>query len=73
MVTTSGLSITHFEIDVAEAGDLALDLGTDRLFAAADQDVGLDSDLHQVPHRVLGRLGLELSGCRDVRHQRQVE
>src|SRR4029453_3716589 len=54
------------EIDVAEAGDLALDLGIDRLFAAADQDVGLDSDLHQVPHRVLGRLGFELPGCRAV-------
>ena len=61
------------EIDVAEAGDLALDLGTDRLFAAADQDVGLDSDLHQVPHRVLGRLGLELAGRRDVGHQGQMD
>ena len=40
---------------------------------AADQDVGLDSDLHQLAHRVLGRLGLELARRRDVRHQREVD
>ena len=39
---------------------------------AAEQDVGLDADLAQLLHRVLGRLGLELAGGGDVRHQREV-
>src|SRR5258707_10396693 len=42
------------------------------LFRSADQDVGLDPDLHELPDRVLGRLGLELAGRRDERHQREV-
>ena len=55
------------EVHVAEERDLALDVRRERLLAPADQDVGLDSDLHQLAHRVLGRLGLELAGRRDVR------
>ena len=61
------------EVDVAEERDLALDVGRDRLLAPANQDVGLDSDLHEIADRVLGRLGLELTGGRDVGHQGQVD
>ena len=40
---------------------------------AAQQDVGLDADRPQVAHAVLRRLGLQLAGGADVRHQRQVD
>ena len=65
--------MTQRVIDVAEERDLALDVGRERPLAPADQHVGLDSDLHQLAHRVLGRLGLELARGRDPRHQRQVD
>ena len=61
------------EVHVAEERDLALDVGGERALGAADQDVGLDSDLHQLAHRVLRRLGLELARGGDVRHQREVD
>ena len=38
---------------------------------AAEQDVGRDADRAQLPHGVLGRLGLELAGGGDVGHQRR--
>ncbi len=60
------------EIDVAEERDLPLDVGGERPLGPADQDVGLDADLHQLAHRVLGGLGLDLAGGGDVGHQRQV-
>ena len=37
------------------------------------EDVRLNSDLHQLAHRVLRRLGLELSRRRDVRQQREMD
>ena len=40
---------------------------------AAQQDVGLDADRAQLLDRMLGRLGLQLAGRRDVGHQRQVD
>ena len=40
---------------------------------AAEQDVRLDADRAQLLDRVLGRLGLQLAGARDVRQQRQVD
>ena len=40
---------------------------------AADQDVGLDADLPQLPDGVLRRLGLQLAGRLQVGHQRQVD
>ena len=61
------------EIHVAEQGDLALDLRRQRLLAPADQDVGLNSDLHQIAHGMLGRLGLELARGGDVRHQGEMD
>src|SRR5687768_624287 len=60
------------ELHVAEERDLALDLVRDGTLGANDEDVGLDSDLHQLAHRVLRRLGLELSRGGDVRDERQM-
>jgi hypothetical protein len=41
--------------------------------AAADQDVRLDADTAELTDRVLGGLGLHLSGGLQVRHQRDVQ
>ena len=40
---------------------------------AAEQDIGLDTDLSQFFHRVLGGLGLQFSGHADEGNQRQVD
>src|SRR5690606_9077752 len=57
------------ERHVGEQRDLgALVLG-DASIGTAQQQVGLDSDLAQLLHRVLGRLGLEFAGRGDERHQ----
>ena len=40
---------------------------------AAEQDVGLDADRSQVADAVLRRLGLQLAGRADERHQREVD
>jgi hypothetical protein len=55
------------------SADLALEVGADLAVGAADQRVGLDADAAQRGHRVLGRLGLQLAGRRDVRDQRDVQ
>src|SRR5690606_29863109 len=59
--------------DVGEGGDLAPLAVGQRLFAAAQQHVGLDADRAQLLHRVLGGLGLELAGGGDPRHQGEVD
>ena len=59
-------------VHVGEQRDLAALAVGQRLFAAAEQDVGLDADGAKFLHRVLGRLGLQLAGGRDVGHQGQV-
>ena len=61
------------EFDVAEERDLALDVVGDRPFGADDEHVRLNSDLHQLAHGVLRRLGLELARRGDVRQQREVD
>ena len=61
------------EFHVAEQRDLALDVVGDRTLGAHDENVRLDTDLHQLAHRVLRRLGLELARRRDVRQQREVD
>ncbi len=61
------------DIDVAEEGDLLLHLLRDEMFAAADQDIGLDTDGAQLLDGVLGRLGLELVGGGDPRNQGDVD
>ena len=59
--------------DVAEQGDLALQVLRDRVLAAADDHVGLDSAPAQLGHRVLRRLGLLLTRGARMGHERQVE
>ena len=44
-----------------------------RPLGAADQNVGLNTDLPQLADRVLRRLGLQLAGRLQIRHQRQVD
>jgi hypothetical protein len=56
----------------AEHRGLLDQVGLELLLAADDQHVGGDADLAQLLDRVLGRLGLELAGGADVRHQREV-
>ena len=63
----------RFLVDVAEQRDLALDVGVEEPIGPAEQDVGLDADRPQVAHAVLRRLGLQLAGGADERHQRQVD
>ncbi len=58
---------------VAEQGDLFAVLAAERMLGAADEDVGLDADLAELADRVLGRLGLELLGRLEIRHERQVD
>ena len=60
-------------IDIAEQPDLAADARVDRPVGAADDEVGLDTDGAQLLDGVLRRLGLELAGCRDPRHERHVD
>ena len=59
--------------DVAEQRDLALDVGVEEPIGAAEQDVGLDADRPQIADAVLRRLGLQLAGGADERHERQVD
>ena len=60
-------------VDVAHQGDLALHRVGDVPVGPADHRVGLDADLAQRGHRVLGRLGLQLTAGPDVGHQRDVQ
>src|SRR5207237_1020577 len=60
------------EIDVAELRDLALQLLRQRSLGTAHEDVGLDSDLHELADRVLRRLRLQLRGRRDERAPREM-
>ena len=62
-----------FLVDVAEQRDLALDVLIEESVGPAEQDVRLDTDRAQVAHAVLRRLGLQLAGGADERHQRQVD
>jgi hypothetical protein len=61
------------DVGVAHQADLALEPVVDIPVRAADQGVGLDTDAAQRSHRVLGRLGLELTGGGDVGDQRDVQ
>ena len=58
---------------VAEQRQLAPLLLGDGAVGAHQQDVGRDADRAQLLDRMLGRLGLQLAGRRDVRHQGQVD
>ena len=58
---------------VGEQRDLLADVAAQRLLAAAHDHVRLDADAAQLLHRVLGRLGLQLAGVAQERHQREVD
>ena len=45
----------------------------DRALGAANEHVGLNTDLPQLADRVLRRLGLQLAGRLQIRHQREVD
>ena len=70
------IGVEHFDhglaLHVAEERDLRLFLFRNVAVGAAEQDVGLDTDLAQFLDRVLRRLGLQLAGGRDVGQQREV-
>ena len=72
MVGTSLAVITASSLTSQNKRDLLLDLAGKNAVGAAQQDVGLDADRPQVAHAVLRRLGLQLAGGADVRHQREV-
>ena len=73
MQSTSRAVITGVLVDVAEVGDLRLDLRLQRAVGAAEQDVGLDAEAGELLDAVLGRLGLHLAGGGDERHQGEVD
>ena len=60
-------------VDVAHHRDLLLHRLGDLAVGAAHDGVGLDADRAQRRDGVLGRLGLELLGRADPRHQRDVQ
>ena len=72
MWATSSAWMTADFADVAEQRELAPLLLGDRAVGAHEEDVGCDADRAQLLDRVLGRLGLQLAGRRDVGHQGQV-
>ena len=57
---------------IGKQGDLAALFIRNGITAPAQQDIGLDTDGAQLLHRVLGRLGLDLTRGGNVGHQRQV-
>ena len=73
MLDTSLRRDDRLFVDVAEERDLPLDVLVEVAVGAAEQDVGLDADRAQVADAVLRRLGLQLAGGADERHQRQVD
>ena len=73
MLVASSAWITASVRTLQNSAILARSLVGQRLFAAAQQHVGLDAEAGQLAHRVLGRLGLQLAGRRDVGHQRDVD
>ena len=60
-------------VNVAEAGDLALQLVRDGRLAATNDGVGLNAPAAELGNRVLGGLGFLLAGGADERHQRDVD
>ena len=60
-------------VDVAEAGDLLLDPVVEVVLRTAHEQVGLDSDAQEFPHRVLRRLRLQFAGRVDPGDEREVD
>ena len=62
----------RFLAHVAEQRDLGAFVFWQGLLAAAQQDIGLDAKPGQLAYRMLRRLGLQLAGGGDIRHQRNM-
>src|SRR4029453_13954778 len=60
------------ETPVAEQRDLSFDILAQRTLRATDENIGLNSDLHELAHGVLGGLGLHLARGGDEWPERQV-
>ena len=58
---------------VAEERDLRPIVARERAFGAADQNVGLDTDLPQQADRMLRGLGFQFGGGLQIRHEREVD
>ena len=58
--------------DIAEQRDFFPIRGRHFAFGAANQDIWLDTDLSELPDRVLGRFGLQFRRRLQVGHQCQV-
>ena len=61
-----------FLVNIAEKRYFLPGLLAERLFGPAQQDIGLYTDLPQLAHAVLGRLGLYLARALDERYKRQM-
>jgi hypothetical protein len=61
------------DIHIAEQSDLFSLFARDALFASADEHVGLDTDLTELPDGVLGRFGFDLCGGFEVWNQGEVD
>ena len=73
MVSTSHIEITPCSATLVNSEILSRSSSRNHAVGAAQQRVGLDADLAQLLHRVLGRLGLQLAGGGDPRHVGQVD
>ena len=65
--------MTAFSSTLQKCAILALTFCPSGAVGAAEQDVGLDADPAQLLDAVLGRLGLQLAGGGDERHQGEVD
>src|SRR5687768_1081695 len=61
------------ELDVAEECNLSLHVFRQGALGATDQEVGLDTDLHQLANRMLGGLRFHFTSRRDIGNERQVD
>ena len=59
--------------DIAEEGDLLLDVFGEKTIGSTQHYVRLNTDLTKLLDRVLSRLGLQLSGSLHVGHQGEVD
>ena len=75
LVDVVGVDGGHHRLDgdVAQKGDLPLEVVGDHPVRAAHDDIGLDSPAPQLGDRVLGGLGLLLAGRTEVGHQGEVD
>ncbi len=58
---------------ITEQGDLGFHVAGDFAVAATQQNIRLNTDFAQILDTVLGRLGFQFSGGRDIGHQGQVD